>query len=154
MANTDNVCSGLNVISETSKDFDEIVNMQAFLQEKIEPGFFNPNESIASIAKFFLANKHAMEDEMGETLDALGGIHDGIGSAAWKWWKQANKVEAENMIISDLSQRDRVELKMEIVDQFHFLMNQMIKVGMTGSELYSMYKAKNQENFNRQNDGY
>jgi len=139
---------------ETAKEFDEIVNMQAALQEKVQPGFYNPEENIASIGKFLLANKHAMEDEMGETLDALGGIHDGIGAGAWKWWKKSNREEADWMTMKDLTERDTIELKMEIVDQFHFFMNQMIKVGMTGSELYSMYKSKNAENFNRQNRGY
>lgn len=154
MANTANTCSGLNIVMENAKEFDEILNMQAALQERVQPGFYNPNESIASIARFMLANKHALEDEMGETLDALGGIHDGLGSASWKWWKKANREEMEQMNINDLSDRDKIELKMEIVDQFHFFMNQMIKVGMTGSELYSMYKSKNAENFNRQNNGY
>lgn len=154
MANTDNKCSGLQINYEVAKEFDEILDMQKSLQLRIDPNFDDPNESIASVARFLLANKHALEDELSETMDALGGIHDGIGSGAWKWWKKDNKLQAENQRISDLSERDIIELKMEVVDQFHFFMNQMIKIGMTGSELYSMYKSKNAENFNRQNNNY
>jgi len=154
MANTNNECSDLIIEQEFSSHFDEIVNMQAALQHRIDSKFYNPNENLASIGRFFLANKHALEDELGETLDALGGIHDGIGNGAWKWWKRSNQMEAEYMTIKDLSYRDLLELKFEIVDQFHFFMNQMIKIGMTGSELYSMYKSKNAENFNRQDNGY
>lgn len=154
MANEANKCSQLPITWEKSEDFDEILRMQAALQEKVQPGFYNPNESIASIGRFMLANKHALEDEIGETLDALGGINDGIASGAWKWWKKSNREEAETMTIESLSDRDRRELEMEIVDQFHFFMNQMIKIGMSGSDLYSMYKSKNAENFNRQNNGY
>jgi hypothetical protein len=154
MANTENTCSQLVINYETAKEFDEILDMQKSLQLRIDPNFDNPNESIASVARFLLGNKHALEDELSETMDALGGIHDGFGPAAWKWWKKDNKGIMENMTIKELTERDTIELKMEIVDQFHFFMNQMIKVGMTGSELYSMYKSKNAENFNRQNNGY
>lgn len=154
MANTSNECSGLEIKMEIADQFDEILEMQKTLQLRIDPEFCNPTESIASVARFLLGNKHALEDELSETMDALGGIHDGFGPAAWKWWKKDNKGIMENMVIADLSDRDTKELKMEVVDQFHFFMNQMIKIGMTGSELYSMYKSKNAENFNRQNNGY
>jgi len=154
MANTANTCSDLVIPNYKSADLDLLIQMQTKLQLKIDPEFNNPTESIASIARFLLGNKHALEDEISETMDALGGIHDGFGSAAWKWWKKDNKGIMEEMTINELSDRDKIELKMEIVDQFHFFMNQMIKVGMTGSELFSMYMAKNEENHNRQNNGY
>lgn len=153
MANTDNSCSHLQYENVPCPQLNEMLELQKSLQERISPGFYSENESIDSIAKFFLANKHALEDELGETLDALGGIHDGIGNSSWKWWKANNKL-AKTMTINDLSTRDLLELKMEIVDQFHFFMNQMIKVGMTGDELFNMYMSKNQENVNRQEQNY
>ena len=156
-----NICHDLPIQNLVSKDLDELVNMQKALQLRIDPSFCDPGESIASIAEFLMKNKHAFEEEMIEMMNALGGTHDPVGSSgkilgsgAWKWWKESNRTEARAFTINALSGRDRIELKMEIVDQFHFFMNQMIKIGMSGSELYSMYMAKNAENFNRQNNGY
>lgn len=154
MANQSNKCSELEIDYTKIPTFPEMLNIQASLQERIMPGFYHPKNSIANIATFFIANKHALEDELGETLDALGGTHDGIGAAAWKWWKADNTLKAPEMTLSNLSERDLLELKFEIVDQFHFFMNQMVKIGMTAEELASMYVAKNKENFNRQERGY
>lgn len=159
-----NKCSELKIVYEEAPQFDEIVNMQKALQLRIDPLFCSENQSIADIASFFMKNKHALEEELCETLNALGGTHDSlqtvvgsanppVGSGAWKWWKKSHLL-AEAYTIEALSERDMIELKMEIVDQFHFFMNQMIKIGMTGSELYSMYKSKNLENINRQENGY
>lgn len=148
-----NNCHDLKVEYLHSPDLDLLVKSQMRLQQRIDPNFHHPDESLASIAEFLMKNKHALEEEINETLNALGGTHDGIGSAAWKWWKKDNQ-KAKEMKISDLSERDLLELKYEIVDQFHFFMNQMIKVGMTGSELFSLYFTKNKENFNRQENGY
>jgi hypothetical protein len=151
-----NTCSDLEIINHPFPQFEELLNIQLQLQEKIMPGFGEGifNESLADKAKFLIANKHAMEEEYGEMLNALGGMHDGIGSAAWKWWKKDNKEKASTMTLEDLSERDLIELKMEVVDKFHFFLNVMLKVGMTGGELYSYFQAKNRENINRQNNGY
>jgi hypothetical protein len=160
-----NECYHLEIKHEDAPMFDELVNMQKELQLRIMPNFCDENRSIAEIAEFFMKNKHALEEELAETLNALGGTHDPLqtelgkanpplGSAAWKWWKNSNKFLAETHTIEDLSGRDMLELKMEIVDQFHFFMNQMVAINMTGSELYSMYKSKNAENFRRQRNGY
>lgn len=153
MANTDNECSGLNVNMEHAPDFTRVLEMQNELQEKIMPGFYDPKESLASIANFLMYNKHALDDEFSEAMDALGGIKDGVGSGVWKWWKKSH-IQAETMTIADLSESDLKELKFEMVDQFFFFLNQLIKIGMTGDELYSLYKAKWQENMDRQNNNY
>ena len=151
-----NTCSNLEIEKLECKPLDELLMYQASLQEKIMPGFMDlvKMESLSDKAEFLMANKHAMEEEYGEMLNALGGMHDGIGSAAWKWWKKDNGLKARTMKINDLSERDLIELKMEVTDLFHFFLNSMLSVGMTGSELYSYYLAKNKENINRQNNGY
>lgn len=148
-----NVCSNLEIFKFESRDFDEIFGLQKLLQEKIGVSYYDPDESLASIAGFFMKNKHALEEELSETITSIGGMHDGIGSAVWKWWKKEH-AKAHEMKLSDLSERDMLELKFEIVDQFHFLVNQALRIGMTGSELFSMFISKNQENINRQNNGY
>ena len=58
------------------------------------------------------------------------------------------------MKISDLSEDDVKELKMELVDIQHFLFNMMISVGMNAEELYNFYLSKNKENIARQERGY
>lgn len=155
-----NNCHQLEISMEEAPQFDELLNMQKQLQLRINPDYCNPNNSIAEVADFFFKNKHALEEELCETMNALGGTHDPLkgtdiflGSAAWKWWKKNHKL-ATTHTLKDLSDRDILELKMEIVDQFHFIMNEMVLINMTGSELYSMYKSKNAENFNRQENGY
>lgn len=152
MGNSDNYCSNLEVKDYQSKDFDFIFNMQKTLQEKNYKYDFN-EMTLYEIAQFYFMNKHAIEDEMSEMFNALGGIKDGIGNAVWKPWKAAN-AKTKLMTIKDLSENDLKELKMEIVDIFHFFMNFGISIGMTGSELYNMYIAKNKENWDRQNKRY
>lgn len=153
MANTDNKCSSIEIDYEQKPSLHEMLMIQADLQEKIVPGFASKDNTLKEIADFFIKNKHAWSDEMGETIDAIGGINDGIGSAAWKWWKKDHNL-GNNMTLSDLTHDDQLELKFEIVDQFHFFMNQMVKIGMSADELASMYVAKNKENIDRLKRGY
>ena len=154
MANTDNQCFNLPVEVLSSPDWDKVFNMQLSLQKRIMgDDFDSQSNTLANVADFFLKNKHALEDELSETIDAIGGIHDGIGSAAWKWWKKDN-AEAEVRTLHSLSDRDRLELAMEITDQLHFLINEYVKLGITGSQAFSLYMAKNKENFDRQDRGY
>ena len=94
-----------------------------------------------------------MSDELNEMFDALGGINDGIGSSAWKYWKKDNKLAAD-MKVSDLSESDRLELFYEWIDGLHFYMNFAISIGMTSKDILNLYMAKNSENHNRQNRGY
>ena len=58
------------------------------------------------------------------------------------------------MKVSDLSEDDVKELKMELVDIQHFLFNMMISVGMNAEELYDYYLSKNKVNIRRANSGY
>jgi hypothetical protein len=158
-----NTCSNLEIKLEHSDHFEELLAIQRSLQVKIDPHFINDRDSIAQIGRKMMCNKHALEEELNEMLNALGGTHDPlepfvtnsgiIGSGAWKWWKKSNVI-AGRYTINALSERDLIELKMEIVDQFHFFMNNMLLIGMTGSELYSMYKSKNAENIRRQENNY
>lgn len=154
MANTDNKCHQLPLDLTIIPTFPEMLAMQTLLQKKLMgENFDSPNNSLSSIALFFLGNKHALEDEISETIDAIGGINDGIGSAAWKWWKK-DHMKAHELTLADLSPEDMLEFKYEIVDQFHFFMNQMVIIGMSADELASMYVAKNKENFDRNERGY
>lgn len=152
MANTDNECKDLEVGEREFVEFDEIFKMQKDIQESTYKYKFK-DMTMRELVQFLLMNKHALEDEIGETMDAIGGIHDGIGNAAWKPWKKENAVTL-HVSVFDLTPRDRKELLMEIVDQFHFFMNQAVSCGFTGSEIANAYISKNKENIERQKNGY
>jgi hypothetical protein len=154
MANTDNACSNLKIKDYSLEEADTlgmIYDKQVELQKRL--GFDFKDWNIEEISNFWLVNKHAMSDELNEMFDALGGINDGIGSAAWKYWKKDNKL-ASDMKISDLSEADRLELFYEWIDGFHFYMNFAISIGMTSKDILNLYMAKNSENHNRQDRGY
>lgn len=154
MANSDNICADLKVEDFYSKHQDTfglIYNKQKELQERL--GFDFKDWNLKQVADFWMVNKHAMSDELNEMFDALGGINEGIGSAAWKYWKSNNSKAAE-MKISDLSESDRLELFYEWIDGLHFYMNFAISIGMTPADIVNLYMAKNSENHDRQNRGY
>ena len=58
------------------------------------------------------------------------------------------------MCFNDLSENDKKELQMELIDIQHFLFNMMVSVGMTPDELYNYYLSKNKENIRRQENNY
>jgi predicted DNA-binding protein YlxM (UPF0122 family) len=154
MANEDNQCADLEVkdhYSEGKDTFGMIYNKQRELQSRL--GLNYENLTLKEIAEMWMVNKHAMSDELNEMFDALGGINDGIGSAAWKYWKQDNK-KAELMTVADLSEADRLELFYEWIDGLHFYMNFALAIGMTSEDIVNLYMAKQKENINRQERGY
>ena len=69
----------------------------------------------------------AMISELSEVLDEVN----------FKWWKNPKPVDA-------------AALKGEIVVILHFFVSMCLKSGMSAEELFTLYKAKNQENFDRQ----
>ena len=86
-------------------------------------------------------------------VDAVGGIEDGVGNAAWKPWKSTNpKVRKQKL--SDLTPGDLKELKMEWIDVMHFVFNAGLAIGVTSDEFYNYYLSKNEENWDRQKNNY
>jgi len=159
MANTDNTCAHLNIPDYHSEvttagvdTLGDILNLQADTQKTVY-GYDFESMSLREIMNFWHMNTHALIDEVHEATDALGGINDGKGNAIWKKWKKNHK-DYETLKFSDLTQDDQIECKFEIVDMLHFFMNYATSIGMTSSELYNMYMAKNEENRKRQNRGY
>ena len=154
MANSDNTCADLPVEdfhTGANDTFGLIYDKQKELQTRY--GFDFSNWTLKQIADFWMVNKHAMSDELNEMFDSLGGVKDGIGSAAWKYWKGDNKKAAE-MKISDLTESDKLELFYEWIDGLHFFMNFAISMGMTSKDIINLYMAKNSENHQRQQRGY
>jgi hypothetical protein len=160
MANIDNSCANLQIkdlYSETleTKGTDtlgDILNLQADTQKHVY-GYDFANMSLREVANFWLMNNHAMIDEMHEATDALGGIKDGSGNAIWKRWKKDyNKFN--DIKFTDLSESDQIECKFEIIDMLHFFCNYAVSIGMTSQEIYNMYMSKNEQNRERQKQGY
>ena len=109
--------------------------------------------NIGDLIDFLMVNNHAIIDELHEMVDAVGGIDDGVGNAAWKPWKSDNQY-ARQLKLSDLSPGDLKELKMEWVDVMHFVFNAGLAIGVTPKEFYNYYLSKNEENWDRQKNNY
>lgn len=74
----------------------------------------------------------AMQQECAELLD----------STNWKWWRTKK----------DLF--DEQNISVELIDILHFWMSACQVMGLTPEDVYRMYKAKNQVNYDRQKVGY
>lgn len=161
MANTDNTTSHLEIEDlysecKPSSTLDALYSLQKDIQENVYHYNFEQMRrgTMDRMVEFFQWNTHAQVDEAHEAMDALGGINHGIGNAAWKPWKKDNiltKSKSFNELVND---SDLVELKMELIDELHFLFNKMHAVGLTTDELFNYYFAKNKENRDRQSRGY
>ena len=164
MANTDNKCKDLEVrdyYSEklydiTENSLEDLYN----LQQKTQSMYFEKQGrkpfsefNIGDVIDFLMVNNHAIIDELHEMVDAVGGIEDGVGNAAWKPWKSTNpKVRKQKL--SDLTPGDQKELKMEWIDVMHFVFNAGLAIGVTPNEFYNYYLSKNEENHERQRNNY
>ena len=155
MANTDNKCAELEIedlYSQSTDTLGDILNLQSETQRTIY-GYNFEEMSLRELMEFWHLNNHALIDEIHEATDALGGIQDGDGNAIWKKWKKAYASFSDKKF-SDLSSRDQLECKFEIIDMLHFFMNYAASIGMTPQEMYNMYMSKNQENRKRQQNNY
>lgn len=152
------VCSNLEIkdlYSKSKNTLNDLFMLQKDIQENVYGYNFERMRSgpLTEMVKFFQWNQHAQIDEIHEGMNALGGIQDGIGSAVWKPWKKDNS-KVKDMVFNNHTENDKKELKMELIDELHFLFNKMHAVGMTTDELFNYYFSKNEENRNRQRNGY
>jgi len=164
MANTDNKCKDLKVKDYYSEngyeDKGNSLNDLYLLQENTQNMYFQKQGkkpfsdfNIGDLVDFLMVNNHAIIDELHEMVDAVGGIEDGVGNAAWKPWKSKNP-EIRKTKLSDLTPGDLKELKMEFIDVMHFVFNAGLAIGVTPKEFYNYYLSKNEENWDRQKNNY
>ena len=73
----------------------------------------------------------AVQQELAELTD----------SVPWKWWAKYQK-------------RDEQNIKVEIVDLFHFLISLALVNNISPEDLYEAYLKKNKINHDRQDSGY
>jgi hypothetical protein len=164
MANIDNTCKDLTVKDYYSEggyengpsSLQDLYDLQAKTQEmyfKKQGRKPFSDFTIGDLIDFLMVNNHAIVDELHEMVDAVGGMHDGVGNAAWKPWKSSNP-EVRTKTLKDLSEGDLKELKMEWIDVMHFVFNAGLAIGVTPKEFYNYYLSKNEENWDRQRNGY
>lgn len=164
MANIDNKCKDLEVRDYfTENGYDHSKNSLEdlySLQNETQSMYFEKQGkkpfskyNIGDVVDFLMVTNHAIIDELHEMMDAVGGIEDGEGNAAWKPWKSTNP-EVRNKKLSDLTPGDLKELKMEWIDVMHFVFNAGLAIGVTPKEFYNFYLSKNEENWNRQKNNY
>lgn len=151
-------CSHLEIKDEytnSKNTLADLYNLQKDIQENVYGYNFQElqTENLEDFRRFFDWNFHAIIDELMETMNALGGIKDGIGNAVWKPWKKDHQ-KIQTMSYNDLSENDKKELKMELIDIQHFLFNMMLACDMTPDEIFNFYMSKNQENRNRNKNNY
>jgi len=107
----------------------ELFRMQKALNERIGVHTDAMNEE--EKAKWILNYSLAMRQEIGELVD----------SVPWKWWAKYQKFDEQNV-------------RVEIVDLFHFLISLAQVAGMSADDVFQAYCKKNEVNFKRQDSGY
>ncbi|MDD3401567.1 MAG: dUTPase [Eubacteriales bacterium] len=75
-----------------------------------------------------------MQKDILATMDELTEL---LNELNYKWWKNPKPL-------------DRAAINEELCDVLHFFVSMCIRSGMSADDLYDVYVAKNQENFDRQ----
>ena len=138
-----------------------MLDMQKSLQVRLandKPGTNKHPDELAQagdIVQWLRNQKDYIDDEFRELLTSLGGMSNGekAASAVWKPWK-ADHVKMQETYIKDLSDKDQLEIKFEMIDILHFVLNMFMALGLDSEEIFKLYYLKNAENFARQDSGY
>lgn len=109
---------------------DLIMKMQVEFMNRI--GIFPEKLTLSEREK---ATKELLLADYDENSEILGWIN-------WKPWKK-KKIQV-----------DQHEIRFEIIDKLHFLLEMAAIWGMTAQDIAEYYAAKNQENNKRQDNGY
>lgn len=146
------IFSEIKVGYEGIDSLSNLMKLQKDIQQNVYGyDFEQMREKIGSLKEFYDMNYHAIQDELREVYSALTGIHSFPN--CWKKWKSNHGV-AMNRKFDDLTPDEKKELRMELVDIFHFFLNMCIAIDMTPEMLFNYYHAKNKENKERQIRGY
>ncbi|QGT53807.1 nucleoside triphosphate pyrophosphohydrolase [Acinetobacter phage vB_AbaM_Konradin] len=140
---------------------DTMLDMQNSLQIRLAQDKPEMNQdprkldTAGKVVDWMRAQKDSIDDEFRELLTSLGGMSNGenAASSVWKAWRSKN-LEMRNTLISDLSPEDQLEIKFEMIDTLHFVLNMLNALGLRSEEIFELYYLKNKENFERQNNGY
>lgn len=149
------------VIDNRQDPLQVMLDMQKSLQVKLaedKPEIcYHPDKlaTAGEVVAWLREQKDCIDDEFRELLTSLGEMHRGDkdASAVWKKWK-ARYAEAQAKPIYEMSQEDQLEIKFEMIDILHFVLNMFAGLGMGAEEIFKLYYLKNAENFARQDRGY
>ena len=137
-----------------------MLDMQKSLQTRLANDrdyCYHPDKlsTAGDVVGWMREQKDCIDDEFRELLASLGEMSRGDkdASAVWKKWK-ARYQEAQSKNISDMSDSDQLEIKFEMIDILHFVLNMFIGLGLDAEEIFKLYYLKNAANFKRQDDGY
>lgn len=116
---------------------EQIMQKQLELQKRLGTDFSNMTPEAR--AEFMRNHRGYLADELAEALYEM---------PHYKLWKDYSKMSNE----AEAIQWQKV--RMELADCLHFFVNLLLCAGMSASEVYEMYMAKNKENHRRQDAGY
>lgn len=138
-----------------------MLDMQKSLQVRLakdKPKYnVHPEElqTAGQVLDWLRNQKLYIDDEFQELITSLGGMSNGekAASSVWKPWKEEHGVKRDTNI-SEMSDKDQLEIKFEMIDILHFVLNMFQALGMDADEIFKLYFLKNAENFARQDNGY
>lgn len=127
-------------------------NLQIDLHNRMPENNKHPDnlKTIGDKIEWIRNNQQSMVDEHYELMTALGGSN---GSASWKPWKSKYN-ETRKKLYDEMSEDEKSEIQFELVDAWHFFMNQMIALNLSAEDFFVLYFLKNAENFSRYKNGY
>lgn len=96
-----------------------------------------------SFQEELIKNRHLEHITMEEwlqkqTLAIVAELAEVLDESNYRWWKTKKPL-------------NEAQIKEEIIDVLHFVLSMCVAAGMDSDEIYSVYMAKNKENFDRQN---
>lgn len=150
-----------DILGDEKDPLQVMLDMQKSLQVRLakdKPEYNRHPDDLATageVVDWLRNQKDYIDDEFRELLTSLGGMSNGEkdASAVWKPWKSQHG-ERRETLITDLSPQDQLEIKFEMIDILHFVLNMFQVLGLTAEEIFKLYYLKNAENFARQDRGY
>lgn len=137
-----------------------MLDMQKSLQIRLANDHdycYHPDKlaTAGDVVAWMREQKDCIDDEFRELLTSLGEMSRGDkdACAVWKKWK-GRYIEAQSKPISEMTAEDQLEIKFEMIDILHFVLNMFQGLGMSAEEIFKLYYLKNAENFDRQDRGY
>lgn len=107
-----------------------MLSKQKQLQEKAYGHDLDAMTNVERI-EFLKINILALEDE----------LHEALAEVGWKPWADSRHINID-------------QLRGELIDAWHFMMNLFITAGMDAQMITDMYLAKREKNIKRQEEGY
>jgi dimeric dUTPase (all-alpha-NTP-PPase superfamily) len=123
-------------------------NYQGYDYEEFDEVFLEDTDSLYLIFKKQIEFQKLLNNDITKqefynimTIAQIDEIMESTRETPWKPWKKQQQL-------------NRMQLKEELIDEFHFFINRCIFAELTPGELIKGYFKKNKENIERQTRGY